>query len=269
MSTVDGMADLAGHRVIVTGGAAGIGAATCRRMAQRGAKVAVLDRRGDAAAVVAAEVGGHAFTVDVADPVATTDAVTAAAEAMGGVSDVVANAGIGLNKPLHRYRDEEWALVVGVNLGGTFHTLRAAIPLLLEGGGGSIVTVSSLNGTRPLPGEAPYSAAKAAVTNLTLTAAVEYAPTIRANCVSPGLIATELTSLITSDPGFTAVAEVGTPLQRIGTAEEVADVIAFLCSPAAAYVTGQNIVVDGGGGLPSLQADSIVREIRARSEPPS
>ena len=267
MSAAGGPGDLAGRRVIVTGGGAGIGAATCRRMAARGATVAVLDRRGDAASSVAAEVQGHAYAVDVADPVATTEAVSAAAEAMGGLTDVVANAGFGLNKALHRYRDEEWSLVVGVNLGGTFHTLRAAIPLLLDGGGGSIVTVSSLNGSRPLPGEAPYSAAKAAVTNLTLTAAIEYAPTIRANCVSPGLIATALTAPITDDAGFTAVAEAGTPLQRIGTADEVAEVIAFLCSPAAAYVTGQNIVVDGGGGLPSLQADSILREIRARAKP--
>jgi NAD(P)-dependent dehydrogenase (short-subunit alcohol dehydrogenase family) len=256
--------DLTGHRAIVTGGAAGIGAATVRRLAQLGASVAVLDRDGSAARAVAEEVGGHALEVDVADPTATTEAVRAAATALGGLTDVVANAGFGLNKPLHRYRDDEWALVVGVNLGGTFHTLRAAIPLLLDGGGGSIVTVASLNASRPLQGEAPYSAAKAGVVNLTKTAALEYAPTIRANCVSPGMIATALTSIITDDPDFTAVAEAGTPLQRIGTAAEVAEVIAFLCSDAAAYLTGQDLVVDGGASLPNLQADSIVRAVRQR-----
>lgn len=258
------MTDLTDHRAIVTGGGAGIGAATVRRLAGLGARVAVLDRDGAAARTVAEQVGGHAFEVDVADPDATTAAVEAAAEALGGLTDVVANAGFGLNKPLHRYRDHEWALVVGVNLGGTFHTMRAAIPLLLEAGGGSIVTVASLNATRPLQGEAPYSAAKAGVVNLTKTAALEYAPAIRANCVSPGMIATALTSIITDDPDFTAVAEAGTPLQRIGTAEEVADVIAFLCSDAAAYLTGQDLVVDGGAGLPNLQADSIVRAVRDR-----
>jgi len=224
----------------------------------------VLDRVGDAAAAIASEVGGHAFEVDVADAVAATTAVEAAAVAMGGVTDVVANAGFGLNKPLHRYTDDEWRLVVGVNLDGTFHTLRAAIPLLLDGGGGSIVTVASLNASRPLQGEAPYSAAKAGVVNLTRTAALEYAPTIRANCVSPGMIATALTAIITDDPEFTAVAEAGTPLQRIGSAEEVADVIAFLCSDAARYVTGQELVVDGGAALPNLQADTIVRAVRER-----
>ena len=256
--------DLAGHKAIVTGGGAGIGAATCRVLSARGATVAVLDRNLATAQAVADEVGGTALEVDVADPTATTDAINAAAAAMGGLTDVVANAGFGLNKPLHKYKDEEWALVVGVNLGGTFHTLRAAIPLLLAGGGGSIVTVATLNATRPLQGEAPYSAAKAGVVNLTQTAALEYAPTIRANCVSPGMIATSLTSIITDDPDFTAVAEEGTPLGRIGDAREVAEVIAFLCSDAASYMTGQNLILDGGAGLPNLQADTIVRAVRER-----
>jgi NAD(P)-dependent dehydrogenase (short-subunit alcohol dehydrogenase family) len=258
------VSDLAGHRAIVTGGGAGIGAATVHRLAALGAQVAVLDRSADVAVSVAAAVGGHAFTVDVADPDATTAAVLAATEAMGGLTDVVANAGFGLNKPLHLYSDKEWRLVTGVNLDGTFHTLRAAIPLMLEAGQGNVVTVATLNATRPLQGEAPYSAAKAAVVNLTATTALEYAPTIRANCVSPGMIATNLTSVITDDPELTAIAESGTPLGRIGTADEVAGVIAFLCSDAAAYLTGQNLIVDGGAALPSLQADTIVKAVRGR-----
>jgi NAD(P)-dependent dehydrogenase (short-subunit alcohol dehydrogenase family) len=258
------MTELTGHKVIVTGGGAGIGAATCRLLAAQGAAVAVLDRDATAAEAVAAEVGGTALEVDVADPTATTAAVEAAVAALGGLTDVVANAGFGLNKPMHRYRDDEWRLVVDVNLGGTFHTLRAAIPVLVDGGGGSIVTVASLNATRPLQGEAPYSAAKAGVVNLTKTVALEYAPTIRANCVSPGMIATALTAIITEDAEFTAVAEEGTPLRRIGGPEDVAAVIAFLCSDAAAYLTGQDLVVDGGAALPNLQADSIVRAVRDR-----
>ena len=257
--------DLDGHRAIVTGGAAGIGAATARRLSRRAARSwPCSTATGRRRAAIAEEIGGHAFEVDVSDPAATTDAVLAAASAMGGLTDVVANAGFGLNKPLHRYSDDEWRLVMGVNLDGTFHTLRATIPLLLDGGGGSIVTVASLNAARPLQGEAPYSAAKAGVVNLTRTAALEYAPTIRANCVSPGMIATALTSIITDDAAFTAVAEAGTPLGRIGTAEEVADVIAFLCSDAARYITGQELVIDGGASLPNLQADPIVRTVRER-----
>ncbi|MFZ6004290.1 MAG: SDR family NAD(P)-dependent oxidoreductase [Actinomycetota bacterium] len=255
--------ELSGHAAIVTGGGAGIGASTARCLAERGAQVSVLDRAADAARAVAEEIGGHAFEVDVSDPAATTAAVQAAADAMGGLTDVVANAGFGINKPLHKYTDQEWRLVVGVNLDGTFHTVRAAIPLLRERGG-NIVTVASLNASRPLQGEAPYSAAKAGIVNLTRTVALEYAPAIRANCVSPGMIATALTSVITDDADFTAVAEAGTPLRRIGTADEVAEVIAFLCSDAARYVTGQELIVDGGAGLPNLQADSIVRAVRQR-----
>lgn len=256
--------ELAGHRAIVTGGGAGIGAATARRLAAQGAVVAILDRHEGRAAAVAAEIDGHAVTVDVRDAEATARAVTGAAEAMGGLTDVIVNAGAGRHKPLHEYTDAEWRLVIGVNLDGAFHTLRAAIPLLLAGGGGSIVTVASLNASRPLQGEAPYSAAKAGLVNLTRTAALEYAPAIRANCVSPGLVATAMTAPITDDDVFAAVAEAGTPLGRIGNVDDVAGVIAFLCSDAAAYITGQELVVDGGAALPSLQADSIMRAMRDR-----
>jgi NAD(P)-dependent dehydrogenase (short-subunit alcohol dehydrogenase family) len=135
---------------------------------------------------------------------------------------------------------------------------------MLDAGGGSIVNNASLNGMRPLPGEAPYSAAKAGVINLTMTAAAEYAPRIRVNCVSPGLIETPLTEMVTGNPAWLAAAEAGTPLGRVGAAEEVAEVVVFLASDAASYLTGQNIVVDGGASMPSLQADSLLRAIMNR-----
>jgi NAD(P)-dependent dehydrogenase (short-subunit alcohol dehydrogenase family) len=252
---------LEGHKAIVTGGGSGIGAAVCRAFAAAGASVAVLDRRLDTAQEVASSISGVALECDVADPAAVSGAVAAAVEQMGGVTDLVNNAGMGMNKPLHRYKDDEWALVMAVNLTGTFHCMRAVIPLMLEAGGGSIVNNASFNAVRPLSGEAPYSAAKAGVVNLTMTAAVEYAPTIRVNCVSPGLIATPLTSLVTSNAEWSAAAESSTPLQRIGTAEDVAGVIAFLCSDAASYITGQNVVIDGGSGLPNAQAETLIKTI--------
>jgi NAD(P)-dependent dehydrogenase (short-subunit alcohol dehydrogenase family) len=254
---------LAGHRAIVTGGSSGIGAAILGRFARGGAQVAVLDRK--AAGAVLPE-GAVLIECDVADSAAVDGAIASAVEQLGGLSDLVCNAGMGRNQPLHTYTDEQWALVVGVNLTGTFNCMRAAVPHLLAGGGGSIVTISSANGLRPLPGEAPYSAAKAAVINLTMTAAVEYAPTIRANCVSPGLIETALTAMVTGNPEWRSAAEAGTPAGRIGTADEVAALVGFLCSDEAGYLTGQNIVIDGGAGLPSLQADGLLRTIMSSFE---
>jgi NAD(P)-dependent dehydrogenase (short-subunit alcohol dehydrogenase family) len=210
---------------------------------------------------VASEIGGIALECDVADAAAVEGTVGQVCAEFGSVTDLVNNAGMGMNKPLHRYRDDEWALVMAVNLTGTFHCMRAVIPRMLDSGGGSIVNNASLNGVRPLSGEAPYSAAKAAVINLTMTAALEYAPTIRVNCVSPGLIATPLTELVTSKPAWLAAAESGTPLQRVGSADDVANLFAFLCSDASSYITGQNFVIDGGASLPNAQAETLIKTI--------
>ena len=255
------MGTLDGHNAIVTGGGSGIGEAICRRVAAEGARVAVLDRHLEAAQAVADAVGGLAFACDVADSAAVDGAIGQVFDSFGSVTDLINNAGMGMNKPLHRYRDEEWALVMAVNLTGTFNCMRAVIPRMLDAGGGNIVNNSSLNGVRPLSGEAPYSAAKAAVINLTMTAALEYAPTIRVNCVSPGLIATPLTALVTSNPAWLAAAESGTPLKRVGAADDVANLVAFLCSDASSYITGQNFVIDGGAGLPNAQAETLIKTI--------
>jgi len=258
------MGALEGHRAAVTGGASGIGAETCHRFAAEGASVAVLDRDEAGARRVAEEVGGVAIVVDVREAGAATAAVRRAADELGGLSDLVTNAGAGRAKPLHAYTDKEWNLLIGVNLTGTFGAIRGAIPILLEAGGGSIVTNASLTGIRPTRGEGPYSAAKAGVIALTATAALEGAPTVRANCVAPGMIDTPLTRMVVDNPAWRAAAEAGTPLGRIGTAREVADVIVFLASPAASYVTGQTIVVDGGSVLPSLQSDHLLRALSRR-----
>ena len=252
-----------GRQAIVTGGGSGIGAAVCRLFAAEGAAVTVLDRNASGAAEVAEAIGGRAAVVDVRDSDAVTTAVREAAEAMGGLTDLVNNAGLGTAKPLLDYTDKEWALLIGVNLTGTFHGIRAAAPIMLEGGRGSIVNNSSLTGIRPTRGEGPYSAAKAGVLALTANAALELAPAVRVNAVAPGMIQSPLTQIIVDNDEWRAAAESGTPAGRIGTSEEVAEVIAFLASDAASYVTGQTIVVDGGSVLPSLQSDSLLRAISA------
>jgi len=249
---------LDGGRAVITGGASGIGAATARRMRDEGATVAILDVDGAGAETVAAEVDGVPFTADVADAEACSTAITAAADALGGISILFNNAGIGAARPLHEYSDRAWAKIVGVNLAGTFHGIRAAVPLMRDAGG-VIVNHASVSGMRPTRFEGPYSAAKAGVISLTMDAALEYAPSIRVNCVSPGFVETALTAGVLGDPDLRAAVEEGTPLGRVGSAEDVANAVVFLASPLAAYVTGHNLVVDGGSYLPNAQADAILR----------
>jgi NAD(P)-dependent dehydrogenase (short-subunit alcohol dehydrogenase family) len=251
---------LEGRRAVVTGGASGIGAATCRRFADEGARVAVLDVDGEAARAVATAVGGVAVRGDVADGGAVTAGFERAAEALGGLDTVVNNAGTGTVLPLHEYADAEWDRLLAVNLTGVFNGTRAAVPHLRAAGRtAAIVNVSSLSGLRPTRGEAPYSAAKAGVVALTMSAALEYGPEVRVNCVSPGFIRTPLTEPACADDATRAELEAGTPLGRLGTAEEVAATIAFLCSDLAAYVTGANLVVDGGSALVNAQVDPMLR----------
>lgn len=254
-------ASFAGRVALVTGGGSGIGAEVCRILAERGARVAVLDRRPETAEGVASEVDGLALVADVAVSAEVDAAVARTVEELGGLDVLVPNAGVGTAKGLCDYTDDEWDRLVAVNLTGTFTCLRAALPILRERSGGSVVNVASLTGIRPTMGEAPYSAAKAGVIALTRSAALEAAPAVRVNCVAPGMIRTPMTRMVTDDADWLAAAEAGTPLRRVGSATEVAEVVAFLASDAAAYVTGQTIVVDGGSMLPSLQSDSLLRAI--------
>jgi NAD(P)-dependent dehydrogenase (short-subunit alcohol dehydrogenase family) len=255
------MALLEGARAVVTGAGSGIGAATCRRFCAEGAAVAVLDADADAARAVAGELDVTPLVADVTDAEAFGTALEHAAEELGGLTVLVNNAGVGAVRPLHRTSDRAYDRVVDVSMRGTFHGIRAAVPLLLSAGGGSIVNVASVSGIRPTHGEAPYSAAKAAVVSLTRSAALEYGPTIRVNCVSPGLIETPLTAPLLADPAARAAVERATPLGRAGTADEVAAVVAFLASDLAAYVTGVNLVVDGGSLLPSPQVGDALESM--------
>jgi NAD(P)-dependent dehydrogenase (short-subunit alcohol dehydrogenase family) len=255
---------LDGARAIVTGGASGIGRATAVAMSEQGASVAVVDLDGRAAQRLTAETGIGSYVADVSDAEAATRAIGEAADALGGLTVLFNNAGVGAAMPLHTYSDAEWKRLLDVNLAGTFHGIRAAVPLMRERGG-SIVNHASVSGVRPTRFEGPYSAAKAAVISLTMDAALEYAPSIRVNCVSPGLVETNLTAAVLADAGLRAEIEAATPLGRIGTPEDVANLVVFLASPLASYITGQNVVIDGGSVLPNPQADAILQWFVTRS----
>jgi NAD(P)-dependent dehydrogenase (short-subunit alcohol dehydrogenase family) len=257
--------DLTGHRAVVTGGARGIGRAIADRLAADGARVAVVDVEPDAGGGPS----GHVeLAADVADAAGLSQAIATAADRFGGLSLLVNNAGFGAAKPLDRYDDDEWARLVAVNLTGVWHGIRAAVPLLrasaAAGVPGSIVNIAGTTASRPTRGEGPYAAAKAGVVALTRTAAVEYAPDVRVNAVSPGYIATRLTRAVVDDEGLRRRVEGRIPLGRIGRVDDVAGVVAFLCSADAAYVTGQDLIVDGGAVLPSHQSDELLKALLDR-----
>jgi len=249
---------LDGRTAVVTGGGSGIGRATCRRMTEEGARVAVFDVDAPSAEQVAKEIGGVAVGVDVGDPDAMQAAVDAAAAQLGGLSIIYNNAGTSAFNRMHELDPSEWDRVLRVNLTGVWTGIRAAVPHIRAAGGGSIVSTASISGTRPAAGEGPYSASKAAVVALTASAALEYGPTIRVNAVSPGMIRTTMTA-----PWFQYMPDqeerfvTGTPVGRVGEPEDVADVVVFLCSDLARFVTGQNIVVDGGLTLHGSGVDTI------------
>jgi len=227
-------------------------------MAAEGAAVAVFDLDGAAAEATAREIAGSSAPVDVSDAGALAAAVNEATEKMGGLSIMFNNAGIGFLGPLHQYTPEAWANCVNVNLGGVFNGIRAAAPLIKANGGGSIVNTASISGVRPAAGEAPYSAAKAGIVALTAVAALEYAPEIRVNAVSPGMIGTKLTEPLRSFPDQWKAFIEKTPLRRIGEPEDIADVVVFLCSDLARFVTGQNVVIDGGMTLHGSGVDGLL-----------
>ena len=249
---------LDGRKALITGGGSGIGRATARRMREEGAKVCVLDIAADAAEIVAKEIDGKAFAADVRDNEAVAKVVEQAAEHMGGLDIMFNNAGTSFFGPLHEYPPDGWADIVGVHLTGVFNGIRAAAPLMKRNGHGAIVNTASISGTRPAAGEAPYASAKAGIIALTAVAAMEYAPEVRVNAISPGMIDTKLTEPLKLFPDRMQAFLDKTPLARIGTPEDVADVVVFLCSDLARFVTGQNLVIDGGMTLHGSGTDGLL-----------
>jgi NAD(P)-dependent dehydrogenase (short-subunit alcohol dehydrogenase family) len=256
---------LDGHRAIVTGGASGIGRAACRRFVEEGARVGVLDIDAKGADAVASELGGVSAEVDVTDAAAVQTAVDRVARQLDGLSIVFANAGVGTMASIGEMTPDEWRRITSVCLDGVFYRLHACVPHLLANGDGRVVSTASISGVRPAEGEAAYAAAKLGVIGLTASMALEYGPVIRANAVSPGMIATALTGPLVNDRSIADRMVAKTPAGRIGDPEDVADVVTFLVSDLARFVTGQNIVVDGGMTLHGSGIDGLYRHFFGRA----
>ncbi len=260
--------ELEGRIAVVTGGGSGIGRMTAWRFAAEGATVAILDRDAEAARQVASEVRGTAYEVDVRDAELVTAAIDDVAARLGGLHLLFNNAGTGDLRPMHTVDDKLWHRLIDVNLGGTFNATRAAVPHMLRSGRGAIVNNASLSGLMPTRNEAAYSAAKAAVIALTKSAALEYGPSVRVNCVAPGFVRTPLTQVWDDYPeSFAPIAE-GLPLRRMGEAHEVAEVVVFLASDRSSYITGQTVVVDGGLSLPQAGTDAALARLYEQMQNP-
>jgi meso-butanediol dehydrogenase/(S,S)-butanediol dehydrogenase/diacetyl reductase len=246
------MARFDGKVVLVTGAASGIGAATARRFSSEGARLMLGDVNEEGLASLAKELDASgssvdAKTTDVAE-LAQVEALTnAAVERFGRLDVVFNNAGIAAYGQSPDLDPAEWHRVIDVDLHSVFYGCRAAIPHLRNAGGGSIVNTASISGLFGDYGLAAYNAAKGAVVNYTKTAAIDHARDgIRINAVCPGAIETALTADLKANPVSMSEYEKLIPMGRMGEADEIAGVVAFLASDDASYLTGAAIVVDGG-----------------------
>lgn len=231
---------LAGRRVVITGAASGIGRSTADLFVAEGATVALIDRDRDSLNAVASKLGGHAFAADITNDDAVATAVSAAAEALGGIDGVVHAAGIMFRGRAEDTPASEWRKVIDINLTGTYNILRSAIPFLTREADASVVTLASAAGLLPnSPEYTAYAASKGGVLALSKAFAAELAPGVRVNTVCPGMVDTAMAD------GYRQHAE-NYALKRLADPSEIAAAARFLISRESSYVTGSTLTVDGG-----------------------
>ncbi|HUF12185.1 MAG TPA: 3-oxoacyl-[acyl-carrier-protein] reductase [Longimicrobiales bacterium] len=242
------MAELNGRVALVTGASRGIGAAIARGLAEGGARVAVVSRSQERSAAVAAALpgSGHAgLGCDVADSTAVNATVKEVEASMGSLDILVNNAGITRDNLLMRLKDEDWDEVLATNLKAAFLMIRSASRGMMKRREGRIVNITSVVGLTGNKGQANYAASKAGLVGLTKSVAKELASrNILCNAIAPGFIETDMTAELPEAARTELIAQIA--LGRLGSPEDIAGVVRFLAGPAAAYMTGQVLVVDGG-----------------------
>lgn len=242
--------DLKGRKALVTGASRGIGREIAVALAQAGADVACLATNamllGETCAAARAHgVKAEAVPCDLGVPAQIEAAVAKSAEALGGLDIVVNNAGITKDNLILRMKEDEWDKVLGINLKGAFLLMKAAFRHLMRSKAGRVINVASVAGIIGNPGQANYSASKGGLIALTKSAAREFASrSICINAVAPGFVKTDMAAGV--DAKTLAAAVEAIPFRRMGEPREIADVVVFLASDLARYITGQVIVVDGG-----------------------
>jgi NAD(P)-dependent dehydrogenase (short-subunit alcohol dehydrogenase family) len=247
------MFDLSGKVAIITGSSRGIGRSIAESMSRAGAKVVISSRKAEACDnVVAAitEAGGEAIAVpcNVADPAQLQNLVDQTVATWGRLDILVCNAAVNpYFGPMETMPEDAYDRIMNCNVKSTFLLTRMAAPLMAKGGGGNIILISSIGGNQGSNTLAIYGISKAADSSMTKSLAIEWGSRgIRANCIAPGLIKTDMSRALWENEKLLKNVEEGTPVHRIGQPEDVGGVAVFLASKAAAYITGQTIVVDGG-----------------------
>jgi NAD(P)-dependent dehydrogenase (short-subunit alcohol dehydrogenase family) len=249
------MRGLKDKRILITGGAKGIGAATAARFLEENARVVVLDSDKEGLTRIQSQMSSLSGTIycDVSDAQAVAKAFEELDGLMEGLDVLINNAGVSQRKSLLEITPEDWNRVLEVNLNGVFFVAQQAAKRMLEGEGGAILNMGSTNALMGYAHYASYNASKAGVVELTRSMALELAPTIRVNAVCPGFILTQMQEAEYT-PEMIRAFEEKVPLGRLGKPEEVAALFAFLASDEAQFITGQFFVIDGGeiaGGLAS------------------
>lgn len=242
-----GTGRLAGRRILITGGASGIGRETAALFSKEGAQIALLDNNAALLEQTAQALGAKGFRADVSDETSVMSAASAAAQALGGIDGLVNAAGIFVLTPLDESDMAQWQRVLDINVLGTVRATRAALPWLKKTASpastATIVNFASVQGLRPSPRAGAYVASKAAIIGMTRSFAQELGPAIRVNCVCPGTIDTPMAQVGLSVSGVDVSSYV---IPRIATPLEVAHGVLYLTSGESSYVTGTALSIDGG-----------------------